>query len=71
MRVGLRQLVVEIGQPGAVFGAGAVVENRVGAERGDRRGRPAVTTGHQLGRGHFPAGRGEQDGQVAQSLRVA
>jgi hypothetical protein len=70
MGVGPRELVVEFGQPGAVFGPGPLVQDRVGAERCHRHGRPAVTTGGQLGRGHFPAGGGEQDGQVAQALRV-
>jgi hypothetical protein len=40
--VRLRQLVIEVGQPGAVDGPGPVVEDRVGAERGDRPGRLAA-----------------------------
>ena len=71
MCVRLGQIVVEVSQPGAVGGPGPAVEDRVGAERGERRGCPAVNTGDQLGRGHFPPRGGEQDREVAQALRVA
>ena len=40
MRVRLGQLVVEARPAGPVGGPGPVVEDRVGAERGDRRGCP-------------------------------
>ncbi len=66
MGVGLRQLVVELAQAGTVGGAGALVKDRVGAE-GLHRLRRARD---QVDRGHLLTGRGEEDGEVPQALRV-
>jgi len=59
----LVDLLVEVGEPGPIFGPGAVVEHGVGAVR---RGRYA----EQSPDVHRPAGCGRQSGDVVQALGV-
>jgi hypothetical protein len=69
--LGLVDLLLQVGEPGAELPAGPLVQDLVGAQAQARQaGLPAARGGHQLGRVDRLAGRGEQRGEVAQPLGV-